>query len=116
MGHSIRSRPIRRTITGVSTVNIPVDRYAEDLTINIESGGSTFSVNYTNDNIIRGQANSYDVHNGSDVVAPASANFTELIASGAVDAEFRGKVQAYAIQVDVTIFVGDVIVTITQSS
>ncbi len=107
-------RPIRKVLTGVSTIYVPINRQAEKLTIQADSGGSTFSVAYTNDNIVRSQANSYDVH-GETLVPAASAFYTDLIASAAVDAEFKGDLQAMAIRIDLTVYVADLVVFIQQA-
>lgn len=114
MGHGY-SRPITRVITGVSEIYIPINRYQEDITVQVTSGGSTFTLDYTLDNIIRSQASSYDVA-GEPLVAAASAFWTNLIASGAANAEFRGQLQAFALRVNLTIYVGDLTVRIAQAT
>jgi len=106
------SRPIVVTATGTGIQYIPINRYAQDITIQVTAGGSTFTVDYTLDNIVRDQANSYDVH-GGPLVEPASAEWTEItLTAGA----FRGSVQAMALRLNVTAYVGDVIVRIAQSA
>lgn len=95
------SRPIVVAATGVGAAYIPVDRYPEDMTVTVDANGNTFTVDYTQENIIRGPASSYDV-NSQDLTTPAAAIWHELIASGAIDVAFRGKIQAYALRLDVT--------------
>lgn len=107
------NRPIYRTITAGGAVYIPIDRYRENISISVTSGGSTFTADITLDNVIRSQSNSYDVH-GSPVVAPASAVWDELIASAAANAVFNGERSGYAVRINVTAYVGDLAVRIVQ--
>jgi len=106
---------VKDTVAGVGVTYIPINRYAQNITIQcVPNGAATFAVDYTTDNVIRGVANPYDTSEG--LTAPASANWTNLIASGAVAVAFNGSVSAYCLRINQTVGAGNVSVHISQTS
>jgi hypothetical protein len=106
---------VKETVAGVGITYIPINRYAQGLTVQCTpNGAATFTVDYTLDNVIRGAANPYDTSEG--LVAPASAVWSNLIASGAVAVAFNGTLSAYCLRINQTVGAGNVSVRISQTS
>jgi hypothetical protein len=107
---------VRLCPAGVGITYIPINRYAQNITIQADAiGAATFAVDYTLDNILMGPVSSYDTQR-EDFVAPASAFWTNLIASGAVDVSYNGSLSAYALRVNQTVGAGQVRIVISQTA
>ena len=115
MGHQGQRVITVTTAAGVGATYIPISRSYEQLNISTTvSGTATYTVDRTLDNIVRSQANSYDVH-GETLTAPASAEWLNVIASQVnVAANFSGEVGGYALRVDITAGTGTVTIRILQ--
>jgi len=101
------------TPAGVGATYIPIDRSTQTLTIQaIAVGTVTYTVDYTLDNIRRGLANPYD--NSEDLVAAASADWTNLIASGSASTSFNSTATMMALRVNITAGTGNVRILISQ--
>jgi len=96
MSHGTQ-RIIVVTQQGVGIKYIPINRYADDLSLTVVPNGATLTVDYTLENIIR--APSVGELDGTDLTTGANATWTALtLASNA----FRGKLGAYALRLNVT--------------
>lgn len=118
MGAALRNRVIRgQTPAGTGATYIPIDRYIDNIDAAFTANGTvTFTVDYTLDNIVRSQASSYDVVGNDDLIAPGSADWRNLIASGTVDVTFQGKRAAYALRINITAGTGSVSFLVAQNS
>lgn len=104
------------TPAGTGETYIPIDRYSPAITIQCDAIGTiTFTVDYTLDDVVRGQANSYDVNN-ENIVAPASAQWTNLIASGSADVAYNGSLSARCLRVNRTVGTGQVRIRVSQEA
>jgi hypothetical protein len=114
MGHRA-SRPIVVEVASGQTVYVPIARERSGITIQ-GSGAGAVAVDWTNDNITRGPANSYDVTtpraNGGEHVAPASAEWTVLQANVVTTPVVASPLQAMGLRLVGT--VGTSVVVITQ--
>jgi hypothetical protein len=109
-GRSIRIT----TPAGTGATYVPIDRFPVKAVVQaIAVGTVTFTVDYTNDQIIRGLTNPYD--KSEDIVTAANANWTNLIASASASGAFRGDLQAYALRVNITAGTGSVLLIVNQS-
>lgn len=108
-------RPIRvTTAAGVGATYVPIDRFPDNITIQaIVSGTVTFTVDFTNENIIRAAQNPYD--QSEDLVAAASAAWSNLIASGSSSTSFNGTLSALALRVNITAGTGTVKLIVSQN-
>jgi hypothetical protein len=109
------NRPIRiSTPAGTGATYVPIDRTCPNITVQaVVTGTVTFTVDYTGDNIIRAAANPYD--QSEDLVAAASAAWTNLIASGSSNTSYNGALNATALRVNITAGTGSVRLIITQN-
>ncbi len=106
MGYG-KQRVILRTQRGVGAVYAPINRYLDDITVTVVPNGATYTVDYTQQNVIRAPSPLDTQLTGLDIVAPASAIWTNL-GSPTNDA-IVGKIMAYAIRLDVTAVTGGAI-------
>lgn len=106
-----------QTEDGVGATYIPINRYAENTTIHVIANGTvTFTVDQTLDNIVRAAANPTDI-SAARAVAPADAEWRELIASGSDDDEYGpAELEAYAIRINITAGTGSVGFRIAQTA
>lgn len=112
MGHHA-SRPIVVTFDDTEDpVYVPLARGRKYISIMGSTAGTEIQVDYTNDNIMAGQASSYDVH-GSPKVAPASANW-EVLTAVLQATPINQSLQAFALRLNQT-GIGATTVTIIQS-
>lgn len=114
MGHRAQ-RPIVVEVVNTGVVYVPIARERQDMTINVAAGGLTgVAVDWTNDNIVRAPANSYDV-TSEGLVAPASAEWEVLQANAVTTAVVGTSVQAFALRLTGT-GTGTARVVITQEA
>lgn len=100
MGHQA-SRPIVVEVTNTGVVYVPISRERDDISINVVAGGLTgVEVAWTQDNIIRGPASSYDVTatEANGHVAPASAEWEVLQANAITTPVVGSSLQAFALR------------------
>lgn len=119
MGHR-RTRPIvGETAAGVGATYIVVDQAADDTNVQVDAIGTvTFTVDWTNQNILHGAPTAINLVQASDpdrYVAAASAQWTNLIASGAADAAAQLSSPIFAIRIDITAGTGSVGYAINQA-
>lgn len=97
MGHRT-SRPIVVDVGIGQTVYVPISRERQLITVQGSTSASgTVAVDWTNDNITRGPASSYDTNN-VEHVAPASAAWTVLVADVVAAAVVGTPLQALALR------------------
>ncbi len=114
MGHRA-SRPIVVELTNTAVIYVPVARERADMTVQVAAGGLTgVEVAWTNDNIIRSAANSYDV-NSEGLVAAASAEWEVLQANAVTTPVIGTSLQATALRLTGT-GTGTARIVITQES
>ena len=119
MGYS-RKRPIvGQTPTGTGATYIPVDAYCDDTRIQVIANGTvTFTVDYTNQNILHGAPTAVNIVQPNDpdrYVAAASATWINGIASGSASAEDELTTPIFAIRINVTAGTGSVSYHINQA-
>jgi len=121
MGHfnHLASRPIvGETAAGVGATYIIVDRYQDDINVQVTANGTvTFTVDWTIDNILWDTAAqaAVNLQNRPDLVDPASAAWTNLIGSGGVDAAAQLDNTVFALRIDITAGTGSVAYRIAQA-
>ena len=119
MGHR-RTRPIvGETAAGTGATYIVVDQACDDTNVQVDAIGTvTFTVDWTNENILHGAPTAVNVIQPNDpgrYVAPASAQWTNLIASGSADADAQLSSPIFAIRIDITAGTGSVGFAINQA-
>ena len=112
MGHRAQ-RPIVVNVVDTGVVYVPISRERDNITINVSAGGLTgVAVDWTNDNIVRAPASSYDV-SSEGLVAPASAEWEVLQANAITTPVVGTSLQAMALRLTGT-GTGTARVVITQ--
>jgi hypothetical protein len=97
-----KQRVIVASQRGVGAKYIPIDRYADDITLVVVPNGATYTVDYTLQNILRTIRG--DEQESDDLVLAANANWTPL---GALTNDaLRVKLQAFALRLDVSATTG----------
>lgn len=123
MGYK-RTRPyVGRTPDGVAETYIVIEADERPTHVQVIANGTvTFTVDYTNQNILYSTAAQAAVNVGGQTppeqdryVDPSSATWVNLIASGSVSADASLDVPAFAIRINVTAGTGSVSWHITQS-
>ena len=122
MGHR-RTRPIvGETAAGVGATYIVVDQGQDDTNVQVDAIGTvTFTVDWTNENILYDTAAIAAVNIGGyqaeddRYVDPASAQWTELIASGTADADAQFGSPIFALRINITAGTGSVGYVINQA-
>lgn len=124
MSYHARSRPIvGRTPDGIGAHYIVVDGYQDDLNIQVVANGTvTFTVDSTLQNILYSTAAQAAVNVGGQTppeqdryVDPASAVWTNEIASGSADARDTIVGPVFAIRINITVGTGSVSYHIAQA-
>lgn len=119
MGHN-RTRPIvGQTAAGVGATYIVVDQACDDTRIQVIANGTvTFTVDYTNQNILHGAPTAVNIVQPNDAdryVAPASATWINGIASGSASAEDELRTPVFALRINITAGTGSVSYHINQA-
>lgn len=117
MGHN-RTRPIvGETAAGTGATYIVVGQDTSDISVQVDAIGTvTFTVDWTNENILHGAATAVNLINSEGrYVAPASAQWTELIASGTADANASLSAPVLALRINITAGTGSVGYAINQA-
>lgn len=108
MGHRA-SRPIVVDVANGQTVYVPLARERGHLTVQ-GSGAGAVAASWTNDNIARGPASSYDVNN-EEHVAPASAVWTTLEANVVTTPVVGSSLQALGLRLVGSVGASRVVIT-----
>jgi len=121
MGHSRRRPFTGETVAGVGATYIPVEAFQSDTDVQVVAVGTvTFTVDTTLENIMYDTAaqaavNLRQPRDSSRYVDPASAVWTNLIASGAVSARAAlTDAPVFAVRINITAGTGSVRYAITQ--
>jgi len=96
------------TAVGVGPTYIPVNRYPQELTIQVIANTSpTFTVDYTGDDIFWSTAAlaaaNLQPNRSAQVGDPANAMWTNLIASGSANAAATTEARCAAIRINITV-------------
>ena len=118
MGHSRRRPFTGETPAGVGITYIPVEAFQANTNVQAVAVGTvTFTVDTTLENILYDAAAkaAVNISDDSRYVDPASAAFTNLIASGSVDATASvNDTPIFAVRINITAGTGSVRYAITQ--
>lgn len=120
MGHA-RKRPISgQTAAGTGATYIIVESFEDSINVQtIANGTVTYTVDWTNQNILYdatalAAVNIVQPDDGPRYVAPASATFVNLIASGTASANAQTAFSVFALRINITAGTGSVSYHITQ--
>lgn len=122
MGHPFlgRNRPIVGTTpAGIGATYIVVEGYEDGTNVQVSvNGTATFTVDWTNMNILYDDTALAAINITNDegrYVAPANADWVNLIASGSADANAQIGFPIFAVRINITVGTGSVDYHISQA-